>query len=59
MEKKGDAVIVGRAVGYDEDAAPESGCPDAEGQGTGFFRYEMDSGASEPCECGPVWDGSN
>ena len=59
MDKRGDVVVVGRAVGYDGDAAPVPGRLDEDGPGTGFFRYEMDPGASEPCECGPVWDGSN
>ena len=46
----GDAVIVGRAVGFDVgDFMPVPG----------DFRYELDPEPPEPCECLPVWDGEN
>ena len=59
MEKGGDVVIVGRAVGYDGDAAPEPAGTGEDGPGAGFFRYEMDPAAMEPSDCRPVWDGEN
>ena len=56
----GDAVIVGRAVGFDVgDFMPVPGVPERDCPVPGDFRYELDPEPPEPCECLPVWDGEN